>query len=350
MSLITMKRHLRHLRHLWILLAVPLAASTARIYVTNSAGTSVDVVDPATNKVVQVIEGIEVPHGVNFSPDGNRVYISNESESVLNVVDRKTGKTIKKVALSGHPNNIAVTKDGGRVLVCIAENPGALDVVNTTTLTRTNSIPAKAALHNPYVTLDGKYAIAGSVVGKFIMVVDLQTEKPVWEVTLDKGVRPMAIESNPDGSARRIFAELSGLNGFAVVDFAKRQEVARITIPEEASTFRIPSNGTPSHGIGVAPDGKTLWVNSGPANAVFIYSLPDLKVIGHVPLPAITLPGRAPITTLPNWVTFTPDSSTAYITNSGDRSVSAIDMKTLKPVARIPVGEVPKRINTLVLP
>ena len=128
-----MKRHL--CSYLSILIAIPLAASTARIYVTNSAGTQVHVVDPATNKVVQVIEGIEVPHGVNFSPDGSRVYISNESESVLNIVDQKTGKTIKKVPLSGHPNNITVSKDGGRVFICIAENPGALDVVNTKSLT-----------------------------------------------------------------------------------------------------------------------------------------------------------------------------------------------------------------------
>ena len=53
---------------------------------------------------------------------------------------------------------------------------------------------------------------------------------------------------------------------------------------------------------------------------------------------------------MPNWITFTPDSKTAYISNSGDRSVSAIDMKTLKQIARIPVGEVPKRISTSVLP
>src|SRR5258708_29124285 len=53
--------------------------SMARIYVTNSAGDSIDVVDPATNEVVQVIRGIELPHGIAFSPDGARIYISNES-------------------------------------------------------------------------------------------------------------------------------------------------------------------------------------------------------------------------------------------------------------------------------
>lgn len=332
-----------------VLLALPAAATTARIYVTNSAGTQVHVVDPATNKVVQVIEGIEVPHGVNFSPDGSRVYISNESEDALNVVDQKTGKTLKKVPLTGHPNNITVTKDGGRVFICIVDKPGALDVVDTKTLTRTNSIPMKAPMHNPYITPDGKYVVAGSVVGKFIVVVDAQTEKVAWQLDLDKGVRPMAVEAAPDGSTSRIFAELSDLNGFAVVDFKQRKEVGRVEIPKDLTKFPTANPGTPSHGIGVAPDGKTLWVNSAPANAVFIYSLPDLKLMGHVPLPTTDVPGRPSLPTIPNWITFTPDNATAYISNSGDRSVSAIDMKSLKQIARIPVGEVPKRINTLVL-
>jgi YVTN family beta-propeller protein len=51
-----------------------------------------------------------------------------------------------------------------------------------------------------------------------------------------------------------------------------------------------------------------------------------------------------------NWVTFTPDSKTVYVSNAGLRSVSAIDTASLKLIAVVPVGEVPKRINTLTLP
>jgi YVTN family beta-propeller protein len=74
----------------------------------------------------------------------------------------------------------------------------------------------------------------------------------------------------------------------------------------------------------------------------------DLKLIGEVPLPSLTLPGRGPIAAVPNWVTFTPDSKTLYISNAALRSVTAIDMAAMKVKAVIPVGEVPKRINTLV--
>jgi YVTN family beta-propeller protein len=328
----------------------PAAAGPARIYVTDSAADTVHVIDAATNKVVQVIRGIEAPHGVTFSPDGARVYVSNESTDSLDVVDRKTGRIIKKVGLSGHPNNIAVTKDGGRVVVCIRDDPGTLDVVDTVALTLKKSIPVKGGLHNVYVTPDGKYAVAGSVRKNRLTVVDLATEEIAWDLPFDKGLRPMAIEAAADGSTSRLFIQLSGLNGFAVVDFAQRKEVARVVFPDVANDTDPQGRGsTPAHGIGIAPDGKTVWANSAEANAVFAYSLPDLKLIGHVALPELRLPGRAPIGAVPNWITFTPDSRALYVSNSTLNSVSAIDVAGLKIIATIPVGQVPKRNGTLEL-
>ena len=71
---------------------VPLsaAAETALVYITNSAGDSVHVIDPMTNKVVQTIRNVEGAHGVTFSPDGSRVYISSELTETLDVYDQKT--------------------------------------------------------------------------------------------------------------------------------------------------------------------------------------------------------------------------------------------------------------------
>src|ERR1700676_1840090 len=146
----------RGTRWLGLLLALPLAASTVRIIQTNSAGDDVSIIDPATNKVVGAIQGIEVNHGAALAPDGNRYYISNEGERTLDVVDQKTLKVTRSIALSGHPNNISISKDGKRVYVSIARAPGAVDVIDTTTLQNVKSIPVEGAVHNTYVTPDGK--------------------------------------------------------------------------------------------------------------------------------------------------------------------------------------------------
>src|SRR5262249_4806431 len=99
----------------------------------------------------------------------------------------------------------------------------------------------------------------------------------------------------------------------------------------------------------VSPDGKSLWVNSTAANAVFAYSLPDLKLLGDVALPEVHPLIGVPTGSVPEWITFAPDSKTVYVSNSAAGSVSVIDAATRTLTTVIPVGEVPKRINTLVL-
>ena len=334
-------------RSAMFLLALPLMAGSVRIYQTNSAGDVVDIIDPATNKVVMQIKDIEVPHGVSFSPDGTRAYISCEAENTVWFTDTKTGKLIGKVPLSGHPNNISTSKDGKRLFVAIAQAPGAVDVIDTVAMKNIKTIPIKGAGHNTYVSPDGKIVVAGSVTGKSINVIDELTLEPLWTLMMDKGVRCMTFEKGADGSTGRLFVQLSDTHGFAVVDVNTHKEIQRVMLPSEPVRGETHS-AAPSHGIGVAPDGKTLWVTSIPNNAVFVYSLADLKLIGEVALPALKLPGHGPIASVPNWVTFTPDSKTIYISNAAIKSVTAIDTQSMTVKAVVPVGEVPKRINTLV--
>jgi YVTN family beta-propeller protein len=323
---------------LLLLAALPLAAGSVRIWQTNSAGDSIDVIDPATNKVVLKVNDIEVPHGVAFSPDGKRAYISCESERTLIAVDTKTGKHLGSAPLTGLPNNISISKDGRRVFVSIRQQPGAVDVVDTASMKNIKSIKVKGGVHNTYVTPDGKHVLAGSIVGKMLTVIDPETLEIEWEMPFDLGVRPIAFERAPDGSTSRIFVQLSGYNGFAVVNFKTHEEITRIQLPKEPSGGHT-EGGAPSHGIMVSPDNKTLWADCSPANAVFIYSLPDLKVLGYVKTGEV-----------PDWITMTPDGRMVYIANSGSNSVSAIDTATRKEVARIPVGEVPKRNGFVVMP
>src|SRR6478752_167941 len=138
---------------LWTLPAMA-AGNKVRIIQTNSAGDSVHVIDPATNKVVGVISGIEVSHGAAVAPDGSRIYISNEADSTLDFVDGKTLKVTNKVPLSGHPNNIAMGKDGRRVYVGIIQAPGGVDVIDTGTATNVKTMPTHGSIHNAYVTPD----------------------------------------------------------------------------------------------------------------------------------------------------------------------------------------------------
>src|SRR5207253_10190711 len=205
-----------------LLIALPLTAqSQVRILQINAAGDRVHIIDPATNKVVGQILGIEAGHGITASPDGSRIYVSNESDDTLDVADVATLKVIKKIPLSGHPNNIAIAPDGRRVYVGIrqkvGDNPGVADVIETGSLTKIKSIRTEGPVHNLYVTPDGKNVVAGDGTDTgYVSVLDTQTDAPAWHVQFPhSSIRPMAISKNPDGSTRSIFVQIGNFNGFA---------------------------------------------------------------------------------------------------------------------------------------
>jgi len=318
-----------------------LVAAQVRIVQTNSGGDNIHLIDPVTNAIVGEVTGVPINHGAAAAPDGSRLYFSSEAEQTLHVVDGRTLQVTKKIPLSGRPNNISITSDGSRVYVGIVSAPGAVDVIDTKSLERVKSIPTKGGIHNVYVTPDGKHIIAGSIAGRLMTVMDQKTEEPIWTL-FEEGVRPLAIEVNPDRSTKRLFVQLSNFHGFAIVDFQQRKEVGRVTLPDDIPAEKVdkgPFNASPSHGIGVAPDGKTLWVTSRPNARVYTYSLPDLTL----------LPGPVDLGGRPDWVTFTPDSKRVYIATENTNSVVAIDVTTRKELARIKVGKAPKRNITTVV-
>jgi hypothetical protein len=46
----------------------------------------------------------------------------------------------------------------------------------------------KGAVHNTYLTPDGKFTISGSIEGKMLTVIDAQTLQIAWELPFDAGV------------------------------------------------------------------------------------------------------------------------------------------------------------------
>ena len=331
---------LNTVKALMILAAFPfvLKAGELRIYVANSAGRNISIIDPESNKVVGEFEVSRNPHGIVPSPDNSRFYISSEGENVLDVVDRKTLKVIRRVPLGLRPNNLAITPDGRRVYVCIREESW-VDVVDSESLEKVKSVPVGRNPHNVYCSPDGKWMIATSMGDHKITVINIKTEEPEFEIPVGGVPRPVAIEKGPGGIPSRLFVQLSSLHGFVVADFAARKVVDKVLLPSPPPGSKPFIPETFSHGIAVAPDGKTLWVTSLLDNSVSVFSLPSLKRTDTIPV------GHAP-----DWLTFTPDSKRCFVSNAGSDSVSVVDVDTRKELARIPVGKVPKRLIAAQLP
>ena len=129
-------------------------------------------------------------------------------------------------------------------------------------------------------------------------MIDAETEQPAWTLEMDLGIRPMTFSWNADGSTKWIFAQLSGFNGFAVVDFATQKEIRRIKNPGSAAR-----KGDRPGGLGsVARHGGHLRRQDTRRvrplnNYLYASSLPDLNPLGGAELGGkgagwVTLTGR----------------------------------------------------------
>ena len=166
-------------------------------------------------------------------------------------------------------------------------------------------------------------------------MINIKSQEVEFEIPVGGVPRPLVIDANPDASINRLFVQLSNLHGFAVIDWASRKVGNRILLPAAPAGARPLISETFSHGIGISPDHKTLWVTSLLDNSVSVFSLPQLQLLKTIPV------GRGP-----DWLTFTPDGARCYVSNAGGNSVSSIDAVELKELVKIPVGKVPKRIIT----
>ena len=328
--------------------ASSLIAQTETVIIqTNYAGSNAHIIDPVTNEVVGTIEGVPKAHAVVNHPDGTYFYFANEHIDVIDVVDIQTREVVEQIPLMDRPNKLVINKALGKLYVGIRDS-AFVQVIDLDSHKVVKTIPVLHGVHNVYVTADNKYVIAGLGATPAtrdeptIQVIDAATDEVAWGIPLDgHRVRPMAIESNPDGSPDRVFAQATRLNGFYVVDWGKREAVDFISpppLPVSQQNFDGIQDGT-GHGLLVLPDQSALWYASRLDSRVYAWSLPELEFLGGIEV------GPSP-----QWLTATPDSQTLYVSMVGSMETVALNTRTHEIVARIPVGFGPKRNSTHTIP
>src|SRR5579871_1588114 len=79
------------------------------LYVTNSAGDNIHVIDLRTFQVIGQISTGDRPHGAAVSADGKRFFTTVEGDHTLRVYDTASNKLLRSIKLSGLPNQCAAT-------------------------------------------------------------------------------------------------------------------------------------------------------------------------------------------------------------------------------------------------
>ena len=302
--------------------------STALVYVTNSKGDDLTVIDVSTMKVVGSIKVGENPHGLIASPDRRTLYVSVEGTDELIALNIATGKITWRTRVGRAPNEVSITRDGRYVFVP-CRNDATVDVVDTAAMKVVDRIPVPQMPHNTYTSADGRHLYLGSMAGSRISVFDTSTHKLISEIAPGNWVRPIALRRDESIA----YVALSALHGFAVVDLKERKVIRRVELPALPPGTVAPPYETLTHGLALTPDERELYVTSMAGKAIYVFSVPGLEQTAKIDV------GK-----YPNWITVSPDGRFVFVSNQLDDTVSAIDTRTKKVVATIPVGHEPKRL------
>src|SRR6185437_595502 len=155
------------------------------------------------------------------------------------------------------------------------------------------------------------------IASPWLFIGDARRNEVVRKVgPFSNNIRPFTV----DGREDRVFVTVDSLLGFEVGDLKKGTKIAQIAVMGW-EPGHVKRHGCPSHGIGMTPDEKEIWLCD-----AFNSRLHVFDATGNPPkqLESIALRDQ------PGWVTFSIDGRYAY-PSTGD----VIDVKTHKIVTTL---------------
>ena len=291
----------------------PLCEIPARVYVPNSVAGTVDVIDPATFRVVDHYRVGFIPHHIAPAWDMSALYVDNEGSSSLTVLDIHTGRPTGRVSIP-FPYNLYFTPDGTKA-VDVVERLNRVefrDWRNGWKLMGAVYIPWRGADHLDF-SADGSYLMISTEYSGMVAKVDTVSMKLMGYVHV--GGLPIDVRLSPDGSV--FYVTNQGRMGVSVVDPVSMKEVQFI------------STGRGAHGLQVSRDTKSLYVSNRLEGSVSVIDFASRSVVAKWVMPG----GGSP-----DMLQLSPDGTQLWASGRYHATVYVFDTKTGNVLARIPVG------------
>lgn len=308
-------------------------SGSTRIYVTNSLGNEITVIDLASRKVTGNIEVGRAVHGICAPADGRRLFVTIESEKNLKTIDTATNAVVDTIALTGRPNQCASTPDGHYVVVPIRDG-NSVDIVDMQQRKVVKVLPVRLP-HNSYDADNNGQIFVSSMGDREIDLIDLNKMDYAEKIPVGGIPRPYAVSK----SGKLLYSALTDFHGFVIASIPDRKVIARVNLPPAPPSDCVLEPHTPTHGLELSPDDKELWVTSLGDSGVYVYDIASKKISSEIPT------GKCP-----NWITVSPDGNYVAVSNSASDDCSIIDARTRQEVARVKVGKAPKRLLALQVP
>jgi YVTN family beta-propeller protein len=297
-------------------MSAAVAGDRPLIYVPNSLSDTVDVIDPATYRVVEHFAVGHLPQHVVPSYDLRTLYVTNDLGDSLTPIDPRTGAPGARIKVDD-PYNLYFTPDGKRAIV-VAERRGRLDFRDAATMQNVHRVPVPCVgVDHMDFSADGTFLIASCEFSGTLIKVDVARESVVDKLQLPGGAKPQDVRVSPDG---RVFYVADMTHGGVY------------TVDGDA--FRVTgfiATGAGAHGLYPSRDAKVMYVTNRSAGTISLLSFATNSIIAtwHIPHGSPDMGG------------ISADGTTLWLAGRYGAEVYAIDTTTGALRARIPVGTGP---------
>lgn len=225
-----------------------------------------------------------------------RIYIS--TIKTLMCLDLVTEKVLWERPYEGGCDRMAISPDGKIIYLPSLEQDHwhVVDAAQGDVITK---IVPKSGSHNTVYGLDGSRAYLAGLKSPLLAVSDTTKH------TIGKSIGPFSASIRPftvNGRQTLCFVNVNELLGFEVGDLVTGKKLHRVVV-EGFQKGPVKRHGCPSHGIGLTPDERELWVCDAANQRLHIF---DATVMPPKQVASIQLRDE------PGWITFSLDGSLAY--------------------------------------
>jgi DNA-binding beta-propeller fold protein YncE len=278
-----------------------------RVYVPNSKSDTVDVIDPATFKIIghfalpKKSKRLLEPQHVVPSWDLKKLWVAQDLGDQLTAIDPITGKQGETIHVDD-PYNMYYTPDG-KYAVVMAEREERIDFRDAQTMQVVKRVPVNCkGVNHADFTPDGRYMIATCEFDSQMIKVDIAAQTVLAHISLEPKGMPQDCRITPDG--KLFYVADMDANGLHVIDgnifkevgfiktgkgahglyFSRDSKFLYISNRGEgtislldlgtrkiATKWVIPGGGSPDMG-GVSIDGKSLWLSGRYNREVYVFN------------------------------------------------------------------------------
>lgn len=298
-----------------------------RIYVPNTVSNTVDVIDPATHKVIRHFRVRRQPQHVTPSWDLKTLWVLDDLGDSLTSIDPRTGKMGKTIKVLD-PYNMYYTPDGQYAIV-VAERLKQLDFYDAKTMKLRYEVPVDCrGIDHIDFSANGRYLVGSCEFSGDLLKFDVASRKELGKLALEKGGMPQDVKASPDGKVMYVADMMA--DGVYVID------------PEKFVRLGFIPTGRGAHGLYPSRDARYLYVSNRGTHegegsgkdhgSISVIDFATRKVVKTWDLPGYTSPDMGGVSA---------DGKTLWLAGRYNREVYAINTEDGTLRARIRVGKGP---------